>query len=204
MLISLIFSGLSGLVTFIFLIPIILVSLSFHEFGHAFVAKLYGDDTAEKQGRVTLNPLKHIDIKGFLFMLFFGIGWAKPVPITVWKFKKLKQGYLAVSLAGIVCNIILSFIFCLIAFNSNSYFLKEFCKIAATINTNLALFNLLPIFPMDGGRILESLWSGGRNASKWFEKNNLVAIGLAIFSAFYITPFLFENSFAPIIRFFCA
>lgn len=188
----------NGILLVLIIFPIIAISLSFHEFGHAFAANLYGDDTAKKQGRITLNPLKHLDLKGTIFMLLFGIGYAKPVPIQVHKFTKLKEGYFVVSIAGIVCNIILFFLFGFVGYFLPTE-LKVLAQIPMAINANLAIFNLFPIFPMDGGRILECLSKNGRTISAWLERNNLVVLGLVIFSAFYILPIVSANIINPLI-----
>jgi len=82
LLISILSQGfVNGILGFLFIFPILIFSLAFHEFGHAYTALLYGDDTAKRQGRVTLNPLKHLDLKGTLLMILIGFGYAKPVPI---------------------------------------------------------------------------------------------------------------------------
>lgn len=202
LLISILSQGfVNGILGFLFIFPILIFSLAFHEFGHAYTALLYGDDTAKRQGRVTLNPLKHLDLKGTLLMILIGFGYAKPVPIQVSKFTKLKEGYFAVSIAGIVCNFILFFLTGIIGMFVPEKF-HFIPKTIMIINANLAFFNLLPIYPMDGGRILECFWKKGRDVSVWLNKNNLFAIGLAIFSAFYILPILTQNITDPIISMF--
>lgn len=191
----------NGLLGFIFVFPMVIFSLAFHEFGHAYTALLYGDDTAKRQGRVTLNPLKHLDLTGTLLMIFIGFGYAKPVPIQVSKFTKLREGYFAVSIAGIVCNFILFFATGIVGmFVPETY--RFIPKTLMVINANLAFFNLLPIFPMDGGRILECFWNKGRDVSNWLNKNNLFAIGLAIFSGVYILPIITQTLTDPIISMF--
>jgi Zn-dependent protease len=202
LLISMFQAGfVNGLLGFLFIFPIVIFSLAFHEFGHAYTAYLYGDNTAKNQGRVTLNPMKHLDLKGTILMIFIGFGYAKPVPIQPRFFTKLKEGYFAVSIAGIICNFILFFATGIVGM----FVPEKFHFIPRTImiiNANLAFFNLLPIFPMDGGRILECFWNKGRDISNWLNKNNLFAIGLAIFSAFYILPILTQNITDPIISMF--
>lgn len=199
LLLSILNAGfINGILLVLVLFPIIAISLSFHEFGHAFAANLYGDDTAKNQGRITLNPFKHLDLKGTLLLLLFGIGYAKPVPIQVHKFTKLREGYFVVSVAGIVCNIILFFLFGFVGHFLPTE-LKVLAQIPMMINANLAIFNLFPIFPMDGGRILECLSKNGREVSDWLSRNNLVAFGLMIFSAFCILPIISQNIVNPII-----
>lgn len=192
----------NGLFSLIILFPILMLSLAFHEFGHAYSAMLYGDNTAKDLGRVTLNPLKHLDLKGTLLLLFLGFGYAKPVPINVMNFTKLREGYFVVSIAGIVCNLITFLLFGIIGYLIDSEFVKALCSITMMINASLAIFNLFPIFPMDGGRILECIWNKGRNVSKWLQRNDLVAYGLMLFSAFYLMPIVNKTVISPIISMF--
>ncbi len=139
--------------------------LPFHEFAHAYTAHKLGDDTARLSGRMTINPLAHIDPFGVLMMLLVGVGYAKAVPVNVRNFKLRKRKlYMAiVSLMGPVSNIIMAFVLMLI-FNAIFYLgdpsdniLTTVCALifyAAQINVSLAVFNMIPIPPLDGSRIL--------------------------------------------------
>lgn len=137
---------------------ILLIAFPIHECAHALVAKWLGDDTAEKQGRITLNPIKHLDLWGTILMLFAGFGWAKPVPINPNNFKKRKLGMALSSLAGPVSNLILAYITMILSkillYTGTSEELSIICINAMFINIGLAVFNLIPVPPLDGSRIL--------------------------------------------------
>ncbi len=137
---------------------ILLIAFPIHECAHALVAKWLGDDTAEKQGRITLNPIKHLDLWGTILMLFAGFGWAKPVPINPNNFKKRKLGMALSSLAGPVSNLILAYISMILSkillYTETSEELATICITAMFINIGLAVFNLIPVPPLDGSRIL--------------------------------------------------
>ena len=165
------------LITLLVSIPIVLISLSFHEFAHGWMADRLGDKTARWNGRLTMNPLRHLDPIGAFSMLFFGIGWAKPVPINPRNFKNPKKGMALTGLAGPVSNLLLSFIGILcyrilnavtalnillkggsIYYYSNASFsffdiLAIFFIMFSTMNAYLAVFNLIPVPPFDGSRI---------------------------------------------------
>lgn len=137
---------------------ILLIAFPIHECAHALVAKWLGDDTAEKQGRITLNPIKHLDLWGTILMLFAGFGWAKPVPINPNNFKKRKLGMALSSLAGPVSNLVLAYIAMILSkillYTETSEELSIICINAMLINVGLAVFNLIPVPPLDGSRIL--------------------------------------------------
>lgn len=148
------------------LILVLFISLSLHEFGHAFVAYKQGDMTPKIMGRVTLNPLAHIDPIGFVCCALFGFGWAKPVEINPIKFRNYKKGLFLTSIAGVTINIILAFLGCGIYYiclrflpltNGFNLFLLYFGMFMYTINLSLFVFNLLPIYPLDGFNCIAAL-----------------------------------------------
>lgn len=149
------------LISKLILLPGLLITITLHELAHGMSAYLLGDPTAKKAGRLSLNPITHIDLVGFLLLFIVGFGWAKPVPINPNYFKNRKKGMLIVSLAGPFTNIFLAFISIvifavLIRFNVNIIFILIFRSIIR-YNIILGLFNLLPFPPLDGSKILASL-----------------------------------------------
>ncbi|MDE7215800.1 MAG: site-2 protease family protein, partial [Clostridia bacterium] len=150
-----------------------LVAIVGHEMAHGFVAYWNGDKTAKFMGRLSLNPIKHLDPMGFGLMLIVGFGWAKPVPIDPRNFKNYKKGMVLTSLAGVTFNFIVAFISALFLAifskitenvilddNALSYFLifiSFLLQLSVTFNIVLMAFNLLPIYPLDGFRVIETL-----------------------------------------------
>ena len=186
----------------------VLIGLCCHEFGHAYAAYRCGDDTAKRMGRLTLNPLAHLDPMGALLMFFAGFGWAKPVPVNPWRFKgnRVKCDFL-VSIAGISVNLVLFVLFTaitvgaslflwtpdvieyfglstLVSYDYNAIWsvisgtaMEDFggiirnswlipvvrlCAYTALVNINLAVFNLLPLPPLDGYHVVNDLLFKGR------------------------------------------
>ena len=147
-------------------LPIILMAITFHEYAHGYAAFKMGDPTAKMQGRLSLNPLSHMDIIGALSMLLLGFGWAKPVPINPYNFKDKKKGTALVSLAGPMANIFLALVGTLIyglfiRFYSTVDINEDFAMYMQILlsqmiimNISFALFNLIPIPPLDGSKIL--------------------------------------------------
>lgn len=135
----------------------VLLAISIHEMAHGFLAYKLGDPTAKFDGRLSLNPLRHIDPFGALCMFFFGFGWAKPVMVNPNYFKKYKRDMALTALAGPVSNILLGFVGVIIWVHlapivNNAYF-SMFITMFVTLNISLAVFNLLPIPPLDGSKI---------------------------------------------------
>ncbi len=156
---ALIIKNMQQIIIYIFIAIASLISLTLHELSHAYVAHLLGDDTAKNSGRLTLNPLAHIDIVGLLCLIVFRIGWAKPVPVNPYNFRNRKSSMLLVSLAGPLTNLILAILAARIfAFTaSTSYYLSLFILLFVRINIGLAVFNILPFPPLDGSKIIASL-----------------------------------------------
>ncbi len=142
-------------------IVVVIFSLSVHELSHGFAAYKLGDPTAKFDGRLSLNPLYHLDPWGTLSMLFFGFGWAKPVMINPNYFKNLKRDTALVSLAGPISNFLLAFLgmFGLLYLYplTRSLYVFEFFSIWVIANISLGVFNLIPIPPLDGSKIFLSL-----------------------------------------------
>ena len=138
-----------------------MIPITFHEFAHGFTAYLLGDSTAKNMGRLTFNPIAHIDWIGFLMLLFIGFGWGKPVPYNPYNLKNKRWGPLMVSLSGPLSNLILIVVFGLLlkglAFLGTENYLILLLAALVQINIILMVFNLLPVPPLDGSSIVFSL-----------------------------------------------
>jgi Zn-dependent protease len=150
--------------TIINVLPAILIGLTFHEYMHAKVAHILGDDTAYMQGRVSLNPIKHIDWLGFAFLIIAGFGWAKPVTFNPEKLRNPRRDEMLIAIAGPVANLILAFVFAVllkiyvvaIPVNESviNIWLQNVLLSGIFINFGLFVFNLIPIPPLDGSHLL--------------------------------------------------
>jgi len=153
------------------LVPAFMISVSFHEFSHALAAYVLGDDTAKRHGRLTLNPLAHLDPMGSIVLLFSGFGWAKPVPVNPYALeRRSRYAFMWVALAGPMSNLLLAVLAAIpfqlglvslsSLFSPSSGYLPSFSLVVfefVTINLVLMVFNLIPLAPLDGEKILYHL-----------------------------------------------
>jgi len=182
--------------TFALLAVALLYSIIVHELAHGWVAYRMGDPTARNRGRLTLNPLKHLDPVGTAMLFLVGFGWAKPVPVNLGYVRNVRMGLLLVSSAGIVANTILAFL-AILALRLLSPAPSEPVAISlnflARINIMLASFNLIPIPPLDGSKILMGFLQG----TVAYALSRLEPFGL-----FIIVGLLYLGVLDPVIRFF--
>lgn len=151
------FSNFSWLELLIINIPAVLIAITVHEFSHAYAAVKMGDRTPQYHGRLSLNPLDHLDPIGTLMLIIFRFGWAKPVPINPYNFRDYKKGTVIVALAGPLSNFALALVSSLVArlvIPFGFSYLSIFIDTLIFINIALAIFNLIPIPPLDGSRLL--------------------------------------------------
>jgi Zn-dependent protease len=142
----------------VLLIPVLLFALVFHEFSHGWVANKLGDPTAKYAGRLTLNPMAHLDLFGSLMILFVGFGWAKPVPVDSRYLANPRTDMMKIAFAGPASNLLLAFIAgLLIRLTGNMGVLSSMLIMFAQINIMLAVFNMIPIPPLDGSQIFSGL-----------------------------------------------
>ena len=158
---------LHTLIEIVFMIAALLLSLILHEIGHGFVALKCGDPTAKMLGRLSLDPRKHLDPIGMICMFFLGIGWARPVPVNPYNFRHRGRDMILVSFAGIFVNLILFllstflYVLCFKADGTVIDYLQEFLMILLSYNISLAVFNLVPVPPLDGYRLVNQIFFRG-------------------------------------------
>jgi Zn-dependent protease len=182
----------------------LMVAFTFHEFSHAYVAYKFGDPTAKKQGRLTLNPFQHLDPIGTLLIFIAGFGWARPVPVNSNHFKKPRLAGVLVSVAGPLSNLILASLGFVIWFSINKAAtaasipvnVAEFLDLFIQLNIVLFIFNLLPFPPLDGYRIVEDLAPRNLRA----KMTQVETYGSLIFLILVITP-LSQFTIQPIFNY---
>lgn len=182
----------------------IAIAISVHEFGHAYSAHLLGDDTAKITGRMTLNPLKHVDPMGLLAMIIFHIGWAKPVPVNPMNYKNYKVGNLIVSVAGVFCNMITAIVCAIIYKNSSMYGVQLLAYTCIIYNVGFAAFNLLPIPPLDGWGIVETFipYKWNEYVYKFERISGFVLIAILITGAYRVIINPIHSLFINIVQIF--
>ena len=184
----------STLLSYLLPLPAILFSLSFHEAAHAWMANRLGDPTSKNLGRITLDPLKHIDPLGFFCFMLLGFGWAKPVLINPRNFKNARRDDMLTSLAGPISNVILAIISAIIFgiylkivgvnyISNNYYIVTQLIVSFVSVNTILALFNLMPIPPLDGYHVFKNVFLKyiPTQVFNFLERNSLYVLVAAIF-----------------------
>lgn len=196
------------LVGILYMLPVCLLSLSVHEFSHGFVADKLGDPTARMAGRLTLNPMKHIDPLGFIAFIVLRFGWAKPVPVNISNFKNKKRDIALTAIAGPISNFLLALIFAFIFQGFYKLIYLNYSTIATNSvisklipilsnllyyfvisNICLAIFNLIPVYPLDGSRVLYSfLPYTAENKMKRIEKYLQLALILVLITGYLGNP----------------
>lgn len=188
----------------LFTAPVILLAIMCHECAHGWVSYKLGDPTAKNAGRLSLNPIKHLDPIGALCMLFFHVGWAKPVPIDPSYYKDKKKGIIYVSLAGPAANFILAFISLFIegiiikfadTQNTLPWIFAQLCYYSAVINIGLGLFNLIPIPPLDGSKVLGCTSKRVMNVYIKYERYWQIVLILCVVTGVLSKPLGYANSF---------
>jgi Zn-dependent protease len=167
------------------MLPAIIIGLTFHEYAHGMVADRLGDHTARHMGRLTFNPMAHIDPIGFLLLFIAGFGWAKPVPVNPNNLTgDARQGMLLVSLAGPATNMLLAVAsaMALGLFGMQIPYGREILGWMISINVILAVFNLIPIPPLDGSKILAGILPGRQEWFYQMEAYGTIILLLLLFS----------------------
>lgn len=193
----------SELISLLFSAPVVLVAIICHEYAHGWVSLKLGDPTAKQSGRLTLNPLKHIDPIGAICMLIFHIGWAKPVPINPYYYKNRKKGIILVSIAGPLINFVIAFLS--VAINVSLFkwgnhdsvviwFYNMLSYYSAVVNIGLGLFNLIPIPPLDGSKILGELCPKINAVYYKYGRYIHIALLILIISGILSKPFQILNN----------
>ncbi len=188
-------------------VPGVLIAITFHEFAHAFVADKLGDDTARREGRLSLNPFDHLDPIGIVLLLFAGFGWGKPVHVNPRNYTRkmsMEKGEALVSIAGPIMNFLLAIIFAIIyygiiklagvsfIYSTMGGIIMSLISATVSINVGLGLFNLIPLPPLDGSKVIMPFLPF--NAKQWFINNEqifyiiFVVLWITGLTSYIITP----------------
>ena len=189
-------------------LPVVLFALTVHEFAHAYSAHKLGDDTAKSLGRMTLNPLDHLDPMGTICIMFAPIGWAKPVPVDKRNFRNPGRDDIIVSIAGPISNLILATGFALgmrifshiaLANESLSNAISEVLWLGLLVNVGLACFNMIPVFPLDGHHVVRELLPPGPRISymKHVPFGPFIILGMVLLVPQFLTVLIL-----PVVKFY--
>ena len=171
-----------------------LICITLHELSHGFVAYKLGDTTAKDAGRLTLNPIKHLDIMGILMMVVFHFGWAKPVPVNMYRFKNPKRGMAITAVAGPLSNVLITIVFLflyglLIRPLGEDNLLMEMIRITAYLSISFAIFNIIPISPLDGSKVLFSVLPSERyDQLMRYERYGMILLLVLVSSGIFGRP----------------
>ncbi|MFH1565574.1 MAG: site-2 protease family protein [bacterium] len=176
------------------LLPFLVFVITIHEFAHAFAAAKLGDATAKMSGRLTLNPLAHLDKFGTLALLFFGIGWGKPVPFNIFNLKNPKRDQAIIAFAGPLSNLLMAFVLSFVYKISPAGIVATGIFMLMQLNLILAFFNLIPVEPLDGFKVVLGLIPS-RLAGDWLETQRY---GLYILIFLIVTGVVGKIVFTPV------
>lgn len=177
-------------------VAVTLFSITMHECAHGYMAYFMGDDTPKIYKRLSLNPLRHIDWVGALCLVLFHFGWAKPVPINLYNLKNNKAKIFMVSIAGILTNLIIAFLSLILFCYSKNKYLLYGLKQMVYLNLGLAVFNIIPIPPLDGSRIVSLFLKGGAK----YRYESIERYGFVILFVLLSVP-VFSNYFNTFLNF---
>lgn len=192
-----------------------------HEFAHAYIAYKNGDPTAKLNGRLTLNPVRHIDPAGIILCIFAGFGWARPVPVNTSNFRKYRKGLFTTAIAGVIANYIVAFLcypICILILNFvyadnlaylyahplleySAVFLYNIFGLAYIYSLSVFVFNLLPLYPLDGFRVLES-FTREINPVTRFLKNNGQYILIVLIVESFVCKMIADHTSLPYVQYF--